>query len=231
MMPDLLYLALPDGHQQHPTMEFLERAGFHVAGYREPLETYRPTAPLEGVAIKIIRPQDMPMQVANGNFDLAITGRDWLLDHLCRFPSSPVREYVELGFGKVSIVAVVSQELGIETTAQLREMVHQGRFPQLRIASEYVNIADKYARDNHLGRYKVIPTYGATEAFIPEDADILVENTQTGTTLARHGLVPIELLFTSTACLIGSLRPLGNPGKEAKREHIIQLFRRAVATH
>ncbi len=231
MMQDLLYLALPDGHQQRPTMEFLQRAGFEVAGYEEPLKTYRPKAPVAGMAIKVIRPQDMPMQVANGNFDLAVTGRDWLLDHRYRFPSSPVGECTELGFGKVSIVAVVSKELGITSSSALRELVQKGRFSQLRIASEYVNIADKYARDNRLGRYKVIPTYGATEAFIPEDADVLVENTETGTTLARNNLIPIELLFTSTACLIGSLQPSGVPEKDAQKDYIIELFRRAASTH
>ena len=50
----------------------------------------------------------MPLQVANGNFDLAITGRDWLRDHHFRFPSSPVEELLQLGFGKVRIVAVVT---------------------------------------------------------------------------------------------------------------------------
>ena len=43
------------------------------------------------MTVKVIRPQDMPLQVANGNFDLAITGRDWLTEHLDQFPSSPVR--------------------------------------------------------------------------------------------------------------------------------------------
>ena len=71
----------------------------------------RPRIELDGVTVKVIRPQDMPLQVANGNFDLAITGRDWLRDHLYRFPSSPVDKVLDLGFGKVRIVAVVGGDL------------------------------------------------------------------------------------------------------------------------
>ncbi len=62
----------------------------------------------------------------------------------------------------------------------------------MRVASEYVNIADKYAHDNHLVPYKVIPTWGASEAFLPEDADVLIENTETGSTISRHNLKIIE---------------------------------------
>ena len=72
------------------------------------------------------------------------------------------------------------------------------------VASEYVRIADKFARDNHLGMYRILPTWGATEAFLPDDADILIENTETGGTLKRHNLKIIETLFESTACLIAN---------------------------
>jgi len=199
----LIYLALPDGHQQAPTSRFLERAGLELQGYSASSFVRRPTAKLPGLAIKVVRPQDMPLQVANRNFSLAITGKDWLLDHLARFPSSPVEEVAELGFGRVRLVAVVSQELKAESVRELRSLLQSGKLEFLRIASEYVNLADRYARENHLAPYKVIPTWGATEAFLPEDADLLIENTQTGRTLAKHGLKIIDTLFESSACLIG----------------------------
>ncbi len=196
-------LALPDGHQQRPTASFLERLGLNLAEYSGPPACKRPDLGLAGVQAKVIRPQDMPLQVATGNFDLAITGRDWLLDHLYRFPSSPATELLDLGFGRVRIVAVVSQELPVTSPAELRELLRSRRLPVLRVASEYVNIADRYARENHLSPYKVIPTWGASEAFLPEDADLLIENTETGRTLARHGLKIIDTLFQSSATLIG----------------------------
>ena len=113
-------LALPDGHQQLPTRQLLDRAGVEVDDYPSASGNRRPACNLANTTIKVIRPQDMPLQVANGNFDLAITGRDWLMEHLFRFPSSPVRELLDLKLGKVRIVAVVSQDLAVNDVQNLR---------------------------------------------------------------------------------------------------------------
>ncbi len=196
-----VWLALPDGHQQKPTLDFLARAGITISD--DPRNPRRPATNLAGVNVKVIRPQDMPLQVANGNFDLAITGEDWLADHLYKFPSSPVKKVVTLGFGRVRIVAVVSKSLPFESPQDFRAPLRRQDITTLRIASEYINIADKYARENHLSPCRLIPTWGASEAFLPEDADLLIENTQTGRTLAQHGLRIIDTLFESSACLIG----------------------------
>jgi ATP phosphoribosyltransferase len=98
----------------------------------------------------------------------------------------------------------------------------------LRVASEYVNIADKYARDNHLGMYRVIPTWGASEAFLPGDADLLIENTQTGRTLARHNLKIIDPLFESTACLIGNASRVTSSVTRRRIKSIIDTLQQAV---
>ncbi len=221
---DVVWLALPDGHQQPSALRLLGKAGIQVG---DNSGSRRPTANLAGVMIKVIRPQDMPLQVANGNFDLAITGRDWLLEHLYQFPSSPAAELLDLKLGKVRIVAVVSQDLSVDDVASLRQASAEGLAP-FRVASEYVNIADKYARDNHLGAYRIIPTWGASEAFIPEDADLLIENTETGRTIARHNLRIIDTLFESTACLIGSTDRVANPTKDKRIASIIEVLRAAV---
>jgi ATP phosphoribosyltransferase len=219
-------LALPDGHQQQPIMEFLNKAGIKILDYSS--ESRRPTIDIEDTTVKTIRPQDMPLHVANGNFDLAITGKDWLNDHLYRFPSSPVKEILELGFGGVRIVAVVSNELPVDSIQDLRELLRRGKLPALRITSEYVNIADRYAQNNHLSPYRLIPTWGASEAFLPEDADLLIENTQTGRTLAQHNLKIIDTLFESTACLIGSEYGPADSPKQARMDSIIQILRQAA---
>jgi len=220
-------LALPDGHQQQPTLELLTRAGIRISDYPSASGNRRPTSSLSGVAIKVIRPQDMPLQVANGNFDLAITGKDWLLEHLYQFPSSPVTELLDLKFGRVRIVAVISKALPVAGVDSLRQL-YSGRVASIRVAAEYVNIADRYARDNHLGRYQVIPTWGASEAFLPEDADLLIENTQTGRTIARHNLKIIDTLFESTACLIGNRVSVTSSVKTERIKAITEVLRAAV---
>jgi ATP phosphoribosyltransferase len=224
---DMVRLALPDGHQQSPTIELLNKAGIQVDDYPSANDNRRPATALEGVVIKVVRPQDMPLQVANGNFDLAITGKDWLLEHLYQFPSSPVKELVDLKFGKVKIVAVVSKDLPVNDVYSYRQLGTE-RLTPFRVASEYVNITDKYARENRLGRYRIVPTWGASEAFLPEDADLLIENTQTGRTIARHNLKIIDTLFESTACLIGNTNRVSNPLKNERIKSIIETIRTAV---
>jgi ATP phosphoribosyltransferase len=220
-------LALPDGHQQKPTISLLNKAGIHIDDYPSATGNRRPMTDLPGVVIKVIRPQDMPLQVANGNFDLAITGRDWLREHLYRFPSSPVTELVDLKFGWVRIVAAVHNSMSVDDAEDLRQFATEQSLP-LRVASEYVNIADKYSRDNHIGMYWVIPTWGASEAFLPEDADVLIENTETGGTLARHNLKIIDTLFESTACLVGNTDKVSNPVTGPRIESIVNTLRQAV---
>ena len=224
---DVVRLALPDGHQQVHVRRILERAGVKIEDYPSATGNRRPASSLEGVAIKVIRPQDMPLQIANGNFDLAITGRDWLIEHRYQFPSSPARELLDLKYGRVRIVAVVSQAVPAENIDDLRQHLGKGK-TAYRVASEYINIADWYARSNRLGRYRVIPTWGASEAFLPEDADLLIENTETGGTIARHNLKIIDTLFESTACLIGSTAKISSSLKDKRIKTITEALRSAV---
>ncbi len=224
---DIVRLALPDGHQQLPTLQLLSKAGIQIGDYPSATGNRRPTTSLAGVMIKVIRPQDMPLQVANGNFDLAITGKDWLMEHLYQFPSSPVTELLDLKFGKVKLVAVVSKDLPVADVYSLKQLYAE-RLAPIRVASEYVNIADKCARDNHLGVYRVIPTWGASEAFLPEDADLLIENTETGQTIARHNLKIIDTLFESTACLIGNKDSVASSTRCERIKSITETLRAAV---
>jgi ATP phosphoribosyltransferase len=224
---DTVRLALPDGHQQKPTVEFLQKAGITVVDYPSTTGNRRPEIDIDGVSVKVIRPQDMPQQVANGNFDLAITGQDWLEEHLRQFPSSPVRELVKLGFSRVRLVAVVHQDLVVDDADELSRYF-SGNGKPLRVASEYVNLADCYARENHLGHYLVIPTWGATEAFLPDDADLLIENTETGRTIARHNLKIIDTLFVSTSCIIGNTSAGRDPKKQKTINGMLERMKKAA---
>jgi ATP phosphoribosyltransferase len=223
--PDVVRLALPDGHQQPHVRKILDAAGIQVEDYPSDRGFRRPMSDLDGFTIKTIRPQDMPIQVANGNFDLAITGWDWLTDHLHQFPSSPVKRLLDLKYGWVRIVAVVANEVPVTNAVELKEHF---RNKNLRVASEYINIADEYARHNHFGRYRIAPTWGSTEAYLPEDADLLIENTETGGTIARHNLRIIDTLFESTACVIGNTRAADNPVKRQRMETLVERLGKAL---
>jgi len=224
---NVVRIALPDGHQQKFAVELFVRAGIAIDEYPSSTGNRRPRVKLDGVAAKVIRPQDMPLQVANGNFDLAITGRDWLTDHLAMFPSSPVHELADMKSGWVRIVAVVNQDVPADNIYALQQVCATSDRP-LRVASEYTNLADRYARENHLGMYRVVPTWGATEAFLPEDADLLIENTETGSTIARHNLKIIDTLFESTARLIGMKGATYSRAKQVRLDSLVEILSGAV---
>jgi ATP phosphoribosyltransferase len=225
-LPSLIYLAIPDGHQMKPASEFIRSSGIKLKGYEESNLMRRPDSGIEWLKVKVIRPQDMPTQVANGNFDIAITGHDWFLEHVYQFPTSPIKKEFDLDFGAVRVVAVVNKDMSVDNIDDIKELVSSGKLSTLRVASEYVNIADRYLHSKHMPFYKVIPTWGATEALLPEDADLLIENTQTGKTLEAHNLKIIDTLFTSTACVIINKNSINNKLKKEKLWEIIGILRK-----
>ena len=76
----------------------------------------------------------------------------------------------------------------------------QGR-EALIVAAEFPATADHYARSRHFWRYRVMPIAGASEGFVPEDADLLIEGTETGRTIAENNLKILDTIYRSTTCL------------------------------
>jgi ATP phosphoribosyltransferase len=228
-----LRLAVPDGHAQRHTVAALADAGIAFEGYSESEAVRRPSsvgAGLEHVEVKVMRPQDMARAVALGLFDLALTGRDWLAAHQASFPASPVVELGDLRRSRYDLGAVVSDDV---PAATIQDAIAYWRRDDpervIRVASEYVALADRYARDRHLGRYQVIPINGASEGFVPEDADVLIEGSETGTTLRANRLHMLDVIMVSTNCVIGHRdRPSGEVG--ALRDEIVRRLVSAAAS-
>jgi ATP phosphoribosyltransferase len=63
---------------------------------------------------------------------------------------------------------------------------------------------------------------------LPEDADVLIENTETGSTIAKHNLKIIDTLFESSACLIGNTEAIRRPDKKDKIAYLVETMRRGV---
>jgi ATP phosphoribosyltransferase len=190
----------------------------------------RPQSVVDGLEVKVIRPQDMATLVATGDIDIAITGRDCLMEHRFAFPSTPVVELLDLNRGQYNLSAVVSQDLPASTIGEALGTWRREGKPVIRVASEFPATADHYARTSHFWRYQVIPISGASEGFVPEDADLLIEGTETGKTLAENRLKPIDLLYRSTTCVIGN-RDGSHAGKRGEVfDHVLGMLGRAAGT-
>ncbi len=220
-----LRLALPDGHAQRHTFAALNDAGLRFEGYEEKTFVRRPRTEIDGLEVKVVRPQDMPQLVAMGAFDIAVTGLDWLHEHRCRFPSSPVELAVDLGRSRYKIGPVVDQAFPCDTTDEaLPRWRSLGR--PVRIASEYPAMAESFARDNLLAHTAIIPISGASEGFVPEDADVLIEGSETGTSIRANGLKMLDPFMESTNCVIVRKGPMTRQGL---LDELLAKFRVAAA--
>ena len=222
-------LAVPDGHAQRHTVEALAAAGIAFAGYEEGRALRHPVSADPEVVVKVMRPQDMPRAVALGHFDLALTGRDWLRTFTASFPAAPIVELCDLKRSKYRMGAVISEDLPVESIEEAVALWRTGDPDRpIRVASEYASLADEYARSRHLRQYRVIPISGASEGFVPEDAEILIEGTETGSTLRANRLRMIDVIMESTNCAIGAAtRPPGRRG--ALRDRYVQQLAAAAA--
>lgn len=223
---DIVRLALPDGHAQRHTYANLLDAGLRFEGYEEKSYVRRPVSAIPGLEVKVLRPQDMPALVAMGMFDIAVTGVDWLTEITSRFPSAPVEMAVDLGRSRYKIGPVVDQAFPADDTASaLKIWLGLGR--PVRIASEFPALAESFARSVHLPHTTIIPIAGASEGFVPEDADILIEGSETGTSIRANNLKMLDPFMESTNCVIVRRDPVTT--RQDILDDLIARFRKAAA--
>lgn len=204
---EVVRLALPDGHAQRHTPACLAEAGLAFDGYDEQHYVRRPVSNVPALELKVVRPQDMPQLVAMGVFDIAISGRDLLHEHVSRFPTSPVRMAIDLGRNRYRIGPVVDQSFPADSTAEAVR-IWNGLGRPVRIASEFPATAERFAREFHLQYTTIIPIAGASEGFVPEDADFLIEGTETGTSIRANGLKMLDPFMESTNCVLVRAEPV-----------------------
>jgi ATP phosphoribosyltransferase len=235
-------LAIPKGHLAEPTFRMLERAGYRIS-WRE--ASYRPAINDPRIEIKILRPQEIPIFVSEGQQDIGITGLDWL-----RETRAEVEVLLNLEYARVKLVIAVPEAwTEINSLSDLIEKFAEER-RQLRLSTEYLNISADYLKDNPAYRrfygdadpvmttpwwrkgenekVMIFLSFGATEAKPPENADAIIDVIETGTTLERNNLKPIETVMESTAILIANRDSLRNPEKREKIYDILTLLRGVV---
>ena len=214
---ETLSLLLPKGRLQDKVLELLKAVGlsFHFSA-----RSYRPASSDPEISAKILKPQNIASLVALGRHDIGFVGHDWIRELGLDGEDSDLVELRDLGFNPVRIVAAAPDHLVKDGKLSVEGTVV--------VASEYEKLASEYLAKQSF-KSKLVKTFGATEALPPEDADLIIDNTSTGATLASNRLIIIDELLRSTTRLVCHRGVLENPAQKDKLDRMLMLIDSVLA--
>ncbi|HXH57841.1 ATP phosphoribosyltransferase [Iamia sp.] len=199
----MLHLVLPKGSLERATLELFEAADLAVS--RSSTVDYRATIDDPRIAeVRILRPQEIPRYVADGLFDIGITGRDWIEETDSKVETLGPLHYSKATARPVTIVLAVPADSPVSSVDDLTNGV--------RVASEYPELTRRYFAARGI-EAEISLSYGATEAKVPDIVDAIVDLTETGRALRAAGLKVIGEILTSHTELIANPSALAEPAK------------------
>jgi ATP phosphoribosyltransferase len=206
----MLRLVLPKGSLEKATLELFEQADLPVL--RSSSVQYQASIDDPRVAdVRILRPQEIPTYVAEGLFDIGITGRDWIEETQADVVSLGELRYSKATARPIRLVLAVAQDASWTSAADLPQGV--------RVSTEYLGATERFFAGKGIAAQLRL-SYGATEAKVPDIADAVVEITETGSALRAAGLKIIDTVLTSYTELIANRAAYDDP---VKRKAMLQL--------
>jgi ATP phosphoribosyltransferase len=203
-----LKIILPKGRMFENIRTLLSDAGYEIKNHER---DYRPKCNYEEISFKMLKPQNIAKLVELGQHDVGFTGFDWITEK-----NADVVEVLDLGFDPVSVVSAAP--IGMKEKLKDKKII---------VASEYPNITKKYLDSKGLD-YIYLQSYGATEVFPPEDADMIVDNTSSGKTLKDNKLEILDVIMKSSTRMIVNKEALKDPKKKKLIEEIKMMIESAL---
>ena len=215
----MLKLVIPKGSLEAQTLRLFEEADLRVRRGSE--RDYHGTIDDDRIErVSILRPQEIPLYVQDGLFDLGITGQDWIAETGADLEVLTTLTYAKTGTGHgTKVVLAVPNEHPANSAKEIP--------PGTRISTEFVELTKKAFADLGID-VKVSWSFGATEAKVPEIVDAIVDVTETGSTLRAHGMRIIETLLTSDPVLVANREAAEDAAKRAAMDDIVTLLRGAI---
>jgi ATP phosphoribosyltransferase len=214
----MLRIVLPKGSLERATLELFAAADLTVqrsseVDYRARIDDPRVSD------VRILRPQEIPLYVSEGLFDLGITGRDWIEETATDVVSLGQLHYSKATDKPIRIVLAVAKDSPWGRAEELPD--------GSRVSTEYPRLTERYLQE-HGVKADVRISHGATEAKVPEIADAVVEITETGRALEAAGLKVIETLLVSYTELITNPAAAADPEKAHAMRQLLTLLQGAL---
>jgi ATP phosphoribosyltransferase len=214
----VLSLVLPKGSLEKATLDLFTAADLAVR--RGSDRDYHASIDHPDIdRVRFLRPQEIPEYVEEGLFDLGITGRDWIAE-----TDSDVVPLTELAYSRatsdpVRVVLAVPRDAPWQSAADLPEGI--------RISTEFPRLTRRYLGE-HGVKAVVVPSYGATEAKVPDIVDAIVDLTETGSSLRKNGLRILDTLLTSYTELVANRQAYADSAKRSAMEDVALLLSGAI---
>jgi ATP phosphoribosyltransferase len=213
-----LRLGIPKGSLQEATLSLFTRAGLRV--YTNARSYFAATDDPE-IECMLIRAQEMARYVENGALDAGLTGLDWVLDSGMEVVKVTDLIYSKQSMGKVKWVLAVPEDSKFQKLEDLKGKI---------IATELVSFTRSYFAKRNVD-VRVEFSWGATEVKPPLLADVIVEVTETGSSLRANHLRILETILESNTQLIANKAVWADPAKREKIENLKVMLSGAMAAH
>ena len=187
----MITVALPKGGLLGDSIRLFKSVGLDFSAFLDSsnrqLQIYDTTGTAKAL---LVRTHDVPVYVEYGQADLGVAGYDVL-----REKTPKVANLIDLQFGKCRLSVAVKESSSYRRSVDLP--------PHGRVASKFVHCAREYFHNLNLP-VEIVPLYGSVELGpITGMSEAIVDLVSTGKTLRENGLVEIDILFQSSAYLIG----------------------------
>ena len=210
-----LKIGFPKGSLQEATFSILKKAGWE---FQVNSRSYMPSSDDEEIDALLVRPQEIPRYVEDGILDAGLTGKDWIESSGADVIEAADFLYSKSTFRPIRVVVAVKDDSDFKTVKDL-----QGK----RISTEYVDLTKRWLETNGVSA-NVEFSWGACEVKVPDLADAIVVNTETGSSLRAHELRILETILESTPRLIANKASWEDPWKRNKIEDMAMLLQGAI---
>lgn len=208
---DKLKILLAKGRIYESVYELLSDVGISI---HLPDRTYFPTTNQEDLAFQVVKPQITSLLLANNKADVGFSGKDWVYENQVE---NDVIEIMDLGFDPVRIVAAIPEARDFEKLLK----------GQVTIATEYQTLSRKWVEDKKING-TIFRTWGTSEGFVQDNDDsiaqILIDNTSTGSSLKANRLKIVDTLMESSTRMYASKAAMEDPAKKQKIMELKMLF-------